>query len=282
MTGAKNIAASVRAKLLNRARERGEDYNYLVIRFIQERLLYRLSQSQHAEAFVLKGATLFTLWHGAPHRPTKDVDFLGTGTPDAERLRAVFVEVLSTSAVDDGLDFQTHGITAAPIREEAVYDGIRLVIPVAFGSGKTNVQVDVGFGDSIVPAPDETDFPTLLDFPAPHVRAYRPETVVAEKLHAMVELGMNNSRMKDYFDVDILLRDFDLDRTALRDAIEATFAQRQTPRPRQVPVGLSDEFAKHPDKQMQWRAFLRRAAPGSETSLLVVVSGIRERLLPSL
>ncbi len=282
MTGPKNMSASIKGRLLHIARERHEDFNYLLIRYIQERILYRLSQSQHANLFVLKGAALFTLWQGAPHRPTKDTDFLGFGPPDPEHLRRIFEEILETPVEDDGLEFNTADITAHAIRENAVYDGIRLSIAVGLGSARNRVQIDVGFGDSTVPKPVDAEFPTILDMPAPTIRAYQPETVVAEKFEAIVALGMGNSRLKDYFDLDCLFRDFPLDPKVLREAILATFEKRQRSIPHEAPLGLTEEFSGDAEKQKQWSAFLSRAAPESSIRLSDVVENLRAQLTPIL
>lgn len=279
-TSPENMAASVRARLLNRARLQGEDYNYLLIRYFHERALYRLSRSPHADDFVLKGASLFVIWQGTPHRATKDLDLLGRGVPDPERLRTVFREILTTDVVEDGVIFDVDGITARAVREDAVYDGIRVSVGASLGSATTRIQIDVGFGDSATPEPAVVQYPALLDLPAPTIRAYRPETVVAEKLEAMVVLGMNSSRMKDYYDLSVLLNDHDFDPRVLAATIRATFSRRETSLPSDVPTGLSDEFCADVDKQIQWKAFLRRSLPNLNLGLEDVVVSIRRELEP--
>lgn len=263
MSPTKNVAASVRARLLNLARENGEDYNRILLRYVQERLLYRLSRSKHSGDFVLKGAALFSLWDGQPHRPTKDTDFLGFGDPDPARLRDLFRDIIEVPCPEDGLVFDAQAIEAAPIREQALYDGIRITVPVALDTFKTKTQVDVGFGDATVPEPIEAEFPTLLDLPPPRVRAYRPETVIAEKLEAIVSLGMANSRMKDFYDLDVLFARAAFDRRALKEAVAATFDRRATSIPNSRPVGLSVGFARDPSHQKQWSAFLKRVGAGA-------------------
>lgn len=198
----KVVAASVRQRLLNLARERADDFNLLLTRYVHERLLYRLAHSPEVDRFVVKGATLFTLWSDLPHRSTRDLDLLGFGTPELARLESVF-RSLSAIAVerDDGVVFDANTVRAHAIREQALYDGIRVEMMAHVGSARVRTQVDVGFGDAIVPAPALAIFPVLLDLPAPALRAYARETVVAEKLHAMADLGMANSRLKDYFDL---------------------------------------------------------------------------------
>lgn len=252
-------SASVLARLLNRSRSTGENYNLLLSRFAIERLLYRLSVSPHAGSFVLKGALLFALWYDTPHRPTKDADLLGFGADDADTLRSRFTAIC-TIDTDDGVRFDTSSMRIAPIREDNIYGGLRLNIPAAIGSARLPVQVDIGFGDAITPAPSTVTYPTLLDgLAAPSLRAYPVYTVIAEKLHAMVVLGMNNSRMKDFFDLAVIARTTELEGRTLVDAIRATFARRNTALPTSVPDALSAEFSSNPTKAQQWRAFLTKA-----------------------
>lgn len=252
-------SASVLARLLNRSRSTGENYNLLLSRFAIERLLYRLSVSPHAGSFVLKGALLFALWYDTPHRPTKDADLMGFGADDADTLRSIFTAICAIDA-DDGVRYDTSGMRAAPIREDNVYGGLRLTIPTFIGSARLPVQVDVGFGDAITPAPETVTFPTLLDdLAAPSLRAYPVYTVIAEKLHAMDVLGMNNSRMKDFFDLAVIARTSDLDGDTLVSAIRATFTRRNTALPTSVPAALTAEFSSNPIKAQQWRAFVTKA-----------------------
>lgn len=252
-------SASVLARLLNRSRSTGENYNLLLSRFAIERLLYRLSVSPHAGNFALKGALLFALWYDTPHRPTKDADLLGFGADDADTLRSTFTAICAIDA-DDGVRYETASMRIAPIREDNVYGGLRLTIPAFIGSARLPVQVDIGFGDAITPAPEAVTYPTLLDdLAAPSLRAYPIYTVIAEKLHAMVVLGMNNSRMKDFFDLAVIARTSELDGSTLVDAIRATFARRNTPLPISTPAALTAEFSSNPIKSRQWRAFATKA-----------------------
>jgi hypothetical protein len=252
-------SASVLARLLNRSRSTGENYNLLLSRFAIERLLYRLSVSPHAGSFVLKGALLFALWYDTPHRPTKDADLLGFGANDADTLRSTFTAICAIDA-DDGVRYDTSGMRIAPIREDKIYGGLRLNIPASIGSARLPVQVDIGFGDAITPGPETVTYPTLLDdLAVPALRAYPVYTVVAEKLHAMVVLGMNNSRMKDFFDLAVIAKTSELDGATLVSAIRATFARRNTPLPTSVPAALTAEFSSNPIKAQQWRAFVTKA-----------------------
>ncbi len=274
-------SASVLARLLNRSRSTGENYNLLLSRFAIERLLYRLSVSPHAGSFVLKGALLFALWYDTPHRPTRDADLLGFGADDADTLRSTFTAICAIDA-DDGVRYETSDMRIAPIREDNVYGGLRLNIPAFIGSARLPVQVDIGFGDAITPAPETVTFPTLLDeLAAPSLRAYPVYTVIAEKLHAMVVLGMNNSRMKDFSDLAVIARTSELDGSTLVDAIRATFARRNTSLPKSVPAALTAEFSSNPIKAQQWRAFVTKAGLQS-TSLDAVVETLAEFLGPAL
>jgi predicted nucleotidyltransferase component of viral defense system len=252
----RNVGASVRQRLLNLARARGQPLELLLTRYALERLLHRLSLSPHRDRFVLKGALLLTTWFDEPHRATRDLDLLGFGDPSDDALLAVFREVM-TVALDDGVSFDTARLKIQPIREDAEYGGSRLITTATLSGARIPIVVDVGFGDAIEPGAEDIDLPVLLDMPSPHLRAYPLETVIAEKLHAMVALGLANSRMKDYYDVWMLTRTFVLDPGRLRRAVDATFARRSTPLPTGVPEGLSDAFTADVRKQAQWQAFAR-------------------------
>ena len=266
--------ASIRQRLLDRARTRGEDFQLVLDRFAVERLLYRLSISPHRDQFLLKGALLFALWFDQPHRPTRDADLLGFGPPDTERLRAVITELCAIDA-DDALQFDVGSLQVEPIREEAAYDGLRSRLVAFLGGARCHVQWDVGFGDAVTPGPQDMYYPVMLDeFQSPRLRVYPRETVFAEKLEAIATLGIANSRMKDYFDLLALLREQAMESATLAEAIRATFQRRGTAPPEGVPFGLTGAFATDAQKQSQWAAFLRRnrlAAP----ALAAVVAELR-------
>lgn len=277
----KNMSASVRARLLNLARSTNRDFQELTTRYAVERFLVRLALSKHKDRFILKGAMLYIAWKLDDKRTTMDLDLLGIGSPDPERLADVFRQICEVHTEDDGLLFEKDSVTAAPIREEAVYDGVRVVVRVTLGAMPIRLQVDVGFGDAVVPAARQSEFPSLLDEQGPMVKAYSPETVIAEKFNAMVLLGMANSRMKDYFDIWMLSRSFKVEGSVLRDAILNTFAKRQTALPDSLPIGLSEEFSRNESKLLQWQGFVKRqrrqeAAP----TLDGVIAVVREFLLP--
>ncbi|HBQ14648.1 MAG TPA: hypothetical protein DEF51_27150 [Myxococcales bacterium] len=274
-------AASVRTRLLTLSRERGEEFQRVLVRFGIERLLYRLSQSEHAAGFVLKGATLFSVWADTPHRPTKDLDLLGFGSPDPDRLVEVFVAVVQAPVEADGIVFDAASITASEIRADQEYDGIRLTMEAMLGTARIPIQVDVGFGDATAIPPAPVEVPTLLsDQPAPTLRAYSREVVVAEKFHAIVHLGLPNTRMKDYYDLVVLSRRFEFDGAPLGEAVAATFERRGTAVPKTCPEGLDDDFATDATKTKQWRAFLRRTGVEDDQELLDVVRALRAFLLP--
>lgn len=269
----KNLPASVRQRLLMASQQRGEPFDLVLTQYAIERLLYRLSQSRYANRFLLKGAMLFRIWTENSHRPTRDLDLLGTGPAEADDLSAIFREICDSSVEPDGLEFLGESVKASPIREETVYGGIRVNTEARLGNIRVHLQTDVGFGDAVTPEPVEIEFPGLLDFPTPRLRSYPIYTVVAEKLEAMVLLGEANSRMKDFYDLWFLSRNFEFDGEILVSAIRATFGRRKTPLPPQLPPALHDEFAAL--KSVQWNAFQCKNRLG-ETPLLEVIRVIRE------
>ncbi len=250
------LAASIHARLLNRAKARGEDFNLILTRYALERFLYRLSLVPAREAYLLKGAMLFDLWFDVPHRPTRDADFLGFGPMDGKALADTIREICAVAA-DDGMAFDQASVTIEEIREEARYGGLRVRLLGRLGNARCTVQLDVGYGDAVTPGPEEAVYPTLLDdLPPPRLRVYPRAAVVAEKLEAIVSLGMANSRMKDFFDLRALAHEGVLDARLVGDAIAATFQRRGTDIPLDVPLGLSVEFASDAVKRAQWKAFL--------------------------
>jgi predicted nucleotidyltransferase component of viral defense system len=253
-----NVAASVRARLLNVAKSQGVDFNQVLVRFALERILYRMTQSPHADRFLLKGALLFTLWYDMPHRATRDADLLGFGASDQGSVTQVFRDIAAV-AVDDGIVFDPASVTVESIRKEAGYGGVRVVIAGDLARARCKTQIDVGFGDAVTPAPVDSVYPVLLaDLPAPRLRAYPTYTVIAEKLHAIALLGMTNSRLKDYFDLSVLLERETLDTGLLAQAIKATFERRGMAVPGALPVGLTDEFSQDASRQALWLAFLNK------------------------
>ena len=277
----KNLPGSVKARLTNLAREQKEDFQELLSRYGRERLLYRLSVSEFQERFVLKGALLFAYWTGAPHRPTRDLDLLGYGAPDIAVLEKVFRDLCAVEVQPDGLVFQPDSVNGERIKDEEKYEGVRLHMTALLEKSRIPLQIDVGFGDRVVPAPEEIDFPTLLDFPAPHVKSYTRESMVAEKFEAMVKLGMLNTRMKDFFDIWTVSREFAFDAPTLSKAIKATFETRGTAVPNKPPVAFSPEFYDDREKNAQWKAFLNKAKLNAERkSLPEIAEALSAFLVP--
>lgn len=279
----KNLKKSIRQRLLNISRDKKEDFQLILIRFALERFLYRLSKSKYADQFILKGAFLFMVWTEQQHRPTRDIDFLCFGDSSAERLTRIFQEICCTEVEPDGLVFDVHSISLSEIREEQEYEGQRVKLMALLGKARISLQIDVAFGDAITPHVHEVDFPSLLEMPTPRIRTYPKETVVAEKLQSIIYLGMQNSRMKDFFDLFWLSRVFPFDGNVLVKAIRATFQRRKTDIPSQLPLALSDEFSLNPVKQTQWKAFLNKNGmlelPENFTD---IIAKLRKFLVPAL
>lgn len=272
-----NLGASVLARLLSLAKQRGDDYNLLLNRFGLERLLYRLSNSPHADRFLLKGALLFAYWYDEQHRPTRDADLLGFGQDDAEHLVAIFREVAAIE-MTDGIVFEPDSVRADEIREDNTYGGTRINLVGRINAARCSLQIDIGFGDAVTPTAETVTFPTLLnDFQAPMLKVYPIYTVIAEKYQAMVLLGLANSRMKDFYDLAVIARRTDLDGKTLAEAIAATFARRNSPLPVVRPLALTDQFSKDASKQRQWQAFLRKNR--IDGASLEVTVELLERLL---
>ena len=277
----KNLPASVKARLANLAREQREDFQELLSRYGRERLLYRLSVSEYQERFILKGALLFAYWTGAPHRPTRDMDLLGYGDPDIAVLERVFRDLCAVEVQPDGLVFQPDSVKGERIKDEEKYEGVRLHMTALLEKARIPLQIDVGFGDRVVPEPEEIDFPTLLDFPTPHVKSYTRDSMVAEKFEAMVKLGMVNTRMKDFFDLWTVSQEFAFDGPTLSRAIKATFETRGTAVPNKPPLPLSSEFYDDREKNAQWKAFLNKAKLNVQgKSLSEIAEALRGFLAP--
>lgn len=274
----KNIGASVRARLLQVSKTSGQTFDLVLTRFALERLLFRLSQSPHADRFVLKGAMLMMSWFNDPHRGTRDLDLLGFGDPSAEPMLATFREILAQEAAD-GVEFDVDALRVDRIREEVEYGGLRLRTTALIGGARISLTIDIGFGDAVEPGAEELDYPSMLDFPKPRLRGYARETVIAEKFQAMVALGRANTRMKDFYDIWILSRSFNFDDDRLPRAIAATFARRGTEIPQDPPDALTSAFAEDAQKQRQWRAFVEGVAhdPGE---LAIVIKDIAALLMP--
>lgn len=275
----KNIGASVRARLLNIARQRDQVFDVVLTMFVLERLLFRLSDSRFSDRFVLKGAMLLATWLPDFHRVTRDLDLLGYGSSVPEEVAEIFCEVAGIKC-PDGVEFDVEGIRVEQIREEQDYGGLRLRTTATLSDARIPVIVDIGFGDAVVPGLRDIEYPALLDFPAPKIRAYAPETVVAGKFQAMVVLGRVNSRMKDFYDVWMLSRTFDFNRDSLAQAIASTFRRRGTEIPVQLPDALTRNFSLEPIKVNQWRSFTEDLAV-TTPDLSTVVKDLAGFLMPA-
>lgn len=269
--------ASIRERLLNKARHSGEVFDYVIARYAIERFLYRLSVSDFSSQYVLKGALLFYVWHERMHRPTRDVDFLGFGPADAGAVAQAFQSIANMQVPDDGLTFFADSVSAESIREEALYGGIRVKLLCKLGNIRIPLHVDVGFGDAITPEPALCTFPALLpDYPPVCIRSYPIYTVVAEKLEAMVSLGDRNTRMKDFFDLRFIVQSEVLDPVILSQAIKRTFERRKTALPQGVPHCLTQEYARV--KEQDWNAFLRRNGLEAREGFAEVLAAIQAHL----
>jgi len=257
VTAASPLEQSVQTRLVRAAKELHVDPNLVFSRYAAERLLRRLGQSRHAERFVLKGAMMLIVWLGDIIRPTRDVDLLGFGDLSDETVLELFKEIATTGVEPDGVVFETASITVARIREEDAYGGRHVMLSGNLGSARLRVQVDLGIGDAVFPDPEWIEYPSLLDLPRPNLKAYRPETAIAEKLHAMVTLGSKNSRMRDFFDVRALARAEAFDGERLARAIRTTFDRRGTRVPSET-LAVTRQFAELDGKRDQWNGFLRK------------------------
>jgi hypothetical protein len=277
-----NVAASVKQRLLNRAREQKEDFNLLLTKYGLERILYRIGRSPYKDSFVLKGALLFELWTEQRYRPTRDADFLSKGDNNPERYQQIFEEICDMNVEDDGVRFDRNTVKVEKIKEDQDYEGLRVTFTGFMETARLPVQIDIGFGDAVTPSPVETDFPTLLPNPAPRLLSYPRETVIAEKFEAMVKLGIANTRMKDFHDLKTLSELFHFDSETLVEAIQRTFERRKTALPvNETPTALTEEFYADATKMAQWNAFnLKNKLYIQQSSLESVTTSIREFVMP--
>jgi predicted nucleotidyltransferase component of viral defense system len=279
----KNVAASVRHRLFNRAREESQEFQLVLTRYALERLIFRLSLSSYAEKFVLKGAMLFYVWNptAGAYRPTRDLDFLMYGENSVEILETIFRKIVQTEVSPDGLVFDPESIKAAPIREDNRYGGLRVNLMALLEKARIPLQIDIGFGDKITPGPEQINFPSLLGQDVARLAAYPKETVIAEKLEAMVSLGEANSRMKDFYDIHFLSLHYAFDGDILRQAIAATFTGRGTAIPDGEIYPLSAGFSRDPVRQRLWTGFFKRLGlKDVETSFEIVIQQIAAFVQP--
>jgi predicted nucleotidyltransferase component of viral defense system len=290
-----NKAASIRQKLLNLSRERGESFDFVLQQYAIQRLLYRLSVSEYHDQFLLKGAMLFSVWTGDLHRPTKDIDLLGFGSNDIDVLVNDF-KVICATETDDGLIFDIESIQGVRIKEDSLYQGVRVTGFAHLEKAKIGFQVDIGFGDAVTPNARLATIPSFLDFPAPIMKIYPVYTVIAEKFHAMVALGLFNSRIKDFYDIWMItihglqegnfllggdaLDGTDLDGTLLCSAITSTFNRRNTVMSTEMLSVFTAEFMQDTNKHKQWNAFFNKNRIVSDQSFENIQQGLRCFLEP--
>jgi predicted nucleotidyltransferase component of viral defense system len=276
----KNTAASIRARLLALAQSKGEDYQRVLGRYAIERFLYRLGRSSYRDKFAVKGATLFTLWTGHTHRPTKDLDLLGQGSSGVGEV-AQTIRTICEIHEEDGVVFDSASVEGTKIKEDDEYDGVRIKLLADLAGARIPMQIDIGFGDAVYPEPELASFPVLLPMGAPVIRAYPREASIAEKFQAMILLDIRNSRMRDFYDIWFIANTWTFDMASLRKAILASFERRGSATPTGVPFALTDDFLNDPRKTQQWSAFVNRLNPGEKApSLEEVGTVLRAFLLP--
>lgn len=276
----KNTAASVHQRLLNKARETARPFNELLQHLAIERFVYRLSKSPHADRFLLKGALMLSVWAGPGSRPTMDIDLLGRIDNGLDIIAAAMKDACEMEVVPDGMVFHSETVSATRITEDAGYKGVRCIVQCNLGNARLALQIDIGFGDVIVPGPSKVVYPTLLDFPSPELNGYSMESAIAEKFQAMVKLGILNSRMKDFYDIWFLSRTFDFRGETLAEAVKKTFENRNTPISVN-PTVFDSSFLKDEDKQVQWSGFIRKAKlTGAPNSFGDTAAAIRLFLVP--
>ncbi len=280
MSEIKNLPASVLARLRNKARETNRPFDQVLRYYAFERFLYRLSQSKYCDRFILKGALLLTAWPTGIRRTTSDIDFTTISASDLGELNSIVAEICVIQVHPDALRFDAESIQVEQVIGQGISRGARSRFWGYVGKARVRMQLDLGFSDEITPRIETVDYPTLLDMPAARLRAYPKETVVAEKLDAIVQLGQANSRLKDFFDLWHLSRAFVFNGEPLVKAIGNTFGVRTTRIPVDTPIGLTEEFAA--TNQAQWQAFLARIGNEDEqpTSFATVISRLREFALP--
>jgi predicted nucleotidyltransferase component of viral defense system len=281
----KNLPASVHQRLLNKAKESSRPFNEFLQYFAIERFIYRLSKSPYADKFILKGALMFSAWCGPASRPTMDLDLLGKIDNRLEVITAVIKDTCLIDVEPDGIFFNAETVEAFRITEDAEYEGVRVRVHGGLGNARVSIQIDIGFGDVIVPSPEKVDYPAILDFPAPELKGYTMESTIAEKFQAMVKRGVLNSRMKDFLDIWVLSRTFDFKGEILAEAVEKTFENRNTPVKLNAAI-FGPSFGKDKDKNVQWQGFIRKTklinAPESFEEVIAVVKLFLEPIAASL
>ena len=280
----KNISASIRQRLLNISKEKKEDFGLVLTRYALERFLYRLGKSSYKKSFILKGALLFWVWGENSYRPTRDADFLAHGDDSLDHLKKVIQEMCTIEVSDDGMFYLANTVQVLRLKEGEEYQGARVTFVGKLTEAKIAMQIDIGFGDVVTPKPKEITYPTLLKIEPPTLKAYPQETVISEKLQAMVMLGIANSRMKDFYDIWLMSNQFAFDGALLSEAIQKTFERRKTEIPKKLPFALTAEFYDTPIKQSQWSAFIQKnkLVPDGSIKFSETINQIKRFLMPLL
>jgi predicted nucleotidyltransferase component of viral defense system len=254
----KNIEASVRGQLQNKAKETNRPFAEVLQYFGMERFLYRLSRSEYADNFILKGALMFTVWHVHERRTTLDIDFLARFDNQVASIERMIKDVCKTDVISDGLVFDSNSVKGQRIKEDADYEGVRVKFAGYLQRSRIPMQIDIGFGDRIYPGAKAIEYPAILDFPKPHLKGYPAESVISEKFEAMIKLGVLNSRMKDFYDIWLIMRLFDFDGSKLTEALKRTFAHRKTAFPEDRKLFAEEIYEENSDRQTLWNAFLNK------------------------
>lgn len=253
-----NLTASIRARLQNKANDTGRPFAEVLQYYGIERFLYRFSKSKYKDKFILKGALMFGVWNVPERRTTIDIDFLGRFDNQAIEIEKAMKDVCGADVEADGLAFDANTVTAQKIKEDADYQGVRVKFTGFLERSRISMQIDVGFGDAVYPKPKMIDYPVILDLPKPRLKGYAPETVVSEKFEAMVQLGLLNSRMKDFYDIWLMMRQFDFEGPELAKALKRTFDHRKTSFPQGKQLFAEEIYDENSDRQMLWKTFLKK------------------------
>lgn len=275
----KNVEASVRGRLQDRARKTNRPFAEILQYYGMERFLYRFAQSKYAKSFILKGALMFTVWNVPQRRTTVDIDFLARFDNQIKKIEEVMREVCNTKTPADGLIFDAKAVKGERIKEDAEYEGVRAKFLGFLEKSKIPMQIDIGFGDVITPKPSKVEYPTILDFPAPHLHGYNFETVMAEKFETMIKLGSLNSRMKDFYDIWLMTRQFTFDGNNLAAAIKATFKHRKTELPSGKPIFPVEMYDEKSVQATMWKAFLKKGQLKNAPDTLNAVAKAIEEFL---
>ena len=255
----KNYPASIHQQLLNKAKEREKPFNDILQYYVIERFLYRLGKTRHKDSIILKGAMMFIVWNTPYARATRDIDFLAKADNSMENITQMIKDICKIEYSNDGMIYFQDTVRAEQIIEDGDYQGVRIKLTAGLGNARSTVQIDFGFGDTVFPKPEKIDFPSLINLPAPELKGYPKETVIAEKLHVMLHRGLLNSRMKDFYDLWLLMNNFDFEIDIVKEAIKETFENRKTDIILDSVI-FSEEFDNNPDKDIQWKAFINKSA----------------------